>query len=421
MMRIAGLKCPRCGTLYDRAAFASSCATCVPDADVGLVVEYADAVPAMTRDSLTRGEESLWRFSHSMPVAAHEAISLGEGLTPLVQLNDVSRELGLPTTFAKCEFANPTGSFKDRLATAAVSAAKRIFGAKVIASSSTGNAGAAVAAYAAKGNLDCIIFTVGDPSGPFVAQMQAYGAHVITCSNKAQRWEFLSEGVKKYGWFPTSPFFAPPVGSNPYGLEGYKSLAYEIAASLDWDPPDWVILPICYGDALYGMWRGFKELIDGGIIARMPRFVAAEIYGSLSAAFHSPGDKIPEMPKTYDTAATSISAVQSTYQALFVLRKTAGVPVIVSEEELLRAARLLSSKEGLFVEPAAAAALSAAITLKHQGELKPTDRMVCVLTAGGLKAPNFQKPLAGAALTNFSSLDQVLSAVKLNAGADLRS
>lgn len=420
-MRVAGLKCPRCGTLYDKAAFASPCLTCLPVADVGLVVEYAEPVPAMTKTGLTQGVNSLWRYSHSLPVKASEAISLGEGLTPFVPLDTIGRELGLPHLFAKCEFANPTGSFKDRLATAAVSAAKSIFGAKVIASSSTGNAGAAVAAYAAKGNLDCIIFTVGDPSGPFVAQMQAYGAHVITCSNKAQRWEFLSEGVKKYGWFPTSPFFAPPVGSNPYGLEGYKSLAYEIAASLDWDPPEWIVLPICYGDALYGMWRGFRELIEGGVVKRMPRFVAAEIYGSLSAAFHAEGDKISEMPKTHDTAATSISAVQSTYQALFVLRQSEGVPVVVSEEELLQAARLLSAREGLFVEPAAAAAVSAAITLKQRGMMKDADRIVCVLTAGGLKAPNFQKSLTPPALTNFSNLDQVLSAVKLQSGADLRA
>lgn len=419
-MRVAGLKCPRCGMLYDRAAFASPCVTCLPVANVGLVVEYGDPVPAMTKAGLSQGVRSLWRYSHSLPVAASEAISLGEGLTPFVELNAVGSEFGLPHLFAKCEFANPTGSFKDRLATVAVSAAKNFFGAKVIASSSTGNAGAAVAAYAAKGNLDCIIFTVGNSSGPSVAQMQAYGAHVVTCNNKAQRWEFLNEGVKKYGWFPTSPFFAPPVGSNPYGLEGYKSLAYEIANSLNWDPPEWVVLPICYGDALYGMWRGFKELIEGGIVARMPKFVAAEIYGSLSAAFHSTGDKIPEAQKTYDTAATSIAAVQSTYQALSVLRQTGGVPIIISEEELLHAARLLSTREGLFVEPSAAAALSAAIRLKQRDMLKETDRVVCVLTAGGLKAPNFQKSVTGPSLAGCSNLDQVLSAVKIHAGADLR-
>lgn len=419
-MRVAGLRCLRCGTLYDKAAFSSPCEACLPAASVGLVVDYADALPAMTRESLCRGLSSLWRYSHSLPVSQDDAISLGEGLTPLVEMKAAAREFDLPNIFAKCEFANPTGSFKDRLATAAVSVAKHLFGAKVIASSSTGNAGAAVAAYAARANLDCIVFTVGDSSGPLVAQMQAYGAHVITCSNKAQRWEFLREGVEKFGWFPTSPFFAPPVGSNPYGLEGYKSLAYEIVESLEWDSPEWVVLPICYGDALYGMWRGFRELIEGRIVSRMPKFVAAEIYGSLSAAFRSGADTLPEMPKSYDTAATSISAVQSTYQALFVLKQTEGVPVIVSEEELLHAAHLLSAREGLFVEPAAAAALSAAIELRRRGVMKSEDRIVCILTAGGLKAPAFQRSLTGPALTDFADLDQVLSTVKRYSGTDLR-
>jgi threonine synthase len=420
-MKVVGLKCPRCGSLFDKGAFASSCASCLPEVSVGLFVEYDQPVKSLSRATLKERRPSLWGLSPLMPVESAEAVSLGEGLTPLVRLGAVGQEFDMPHLFAKCEFANPTGSFKDRLATSAISAARSLFDAKVIASSSTGNAGAAVAAYAAKAKMDCIIFTVGSGTNPYVSQMQAYGAIVVVCSTKAQRWKFLREGVEKYGWFPTSPFFAPAVGSNPYGLEGYKSLAYEVALSFDWSPPDWIVLPVCYGDALFGMWRGFMELIEGRLIEKMPRLIAAEIYGSLSAAFQSETDIVPEMPKTYETAATSISALQSTYQALFALRQTRGQAVTVSERELLQSAGLLSAREGLFVEPAASASLSAAIALRARGTISREDRVVCLLTAGGLKAPDFQNAAVKSSLSNFAELDQVVDAVRLQREIDLRS
>jgi threonine synthase len=385
------------------------------------MVEYDQPVRSLSRNAMKERGSSLWGLSPLMPVEARAAVSLGEGLTPLVQLSAAGQASDLPHLFAKCEFANPTGSFKDRLATSAISAAKSLFDAKVIASSSTGNAGAAVAAYAAKAKMDCIIFTVGSGASPYISQMAAHGAIVVVCANKAQRWKFLREGVESYGWFPTSPFFAPAVGSNPYGLEGYKSLAYEIAIAFDFSPPDWIVLPVCYGDALFGIWRGFAELIEGGLLRKMPRFVAAEIYGSLSAVFRSEKDVVPDMPKTHETAATSIAATQSTYQALFALRQTGGQPITVSERDLLQSASLLSTQEGLFVEPAAAASLSAAIALRNRGTISRDDSVVCILTAGGLKSPDFQKAVVKSTLSNFVVLDQVLNAVKLQRGIDLRS
>ena len=122
--------------------------------------------------------------------------------------------------------------------------------------------------------------------------MRAYGAMVVKVADKADRWRLQSLGVREFGWYPTSPFFGPVVGSNPYGMEGYKTIAYEIAEAFDWQPPDWCVLPVCYGDALYGMWKGFEELKALGWIDRTPRFVAAEVSGSLAAAMAG-GDAMP--------------------------------------------------------------------------------------------------------------------------------
>ena len=323
---IAGLRCMRCDALYAPSHFVADCPACRSvAAPSNLTVEYSgNVLNGITKQSLASGPRSIWRYAHSLPVGAEDGISLGEGLTPLVELPRLAQQLDVGSLHAKCEFANPTGSFKDRLASVAVSAGRALFGARVIGSSSSGNAGAAAAAYAARAGLPCIVFTFVGTSGPMVTQMQAYGAMVVAVENKAHRWTLLEAGVRRFGWFPTSPFFGPVVGSNPYGIEGYKSLAYEIAEQLDWHVPDWIVLPVCYGDALVGMSRGFAELVRLNWIKRIPRLVAAEIYGSLSQAEREGRDDPPSIPREYDTVAVSIGAAQSTFQALKALRDTLG-------------------------------------------------------------------------------------------------
>lgn len=386
--KVQGLSCLRCEALYPPDHYTADCPACRGQAPSNLVVRYhGDLLAGVTKDAIAKGPPSLWRYAHSLPVSASDAVSLGEGLTPLVALPRLAAALGVGALHGKCEFANPTGSFKDRLASVAVSAGRSLFSAKVIASSSSGNAGAAAAAYAARAGLPCVVFTFLGTAGPMVTQMQAYGAMVVGVEDKAHRWTLLEAGVRRFGWFPTSPFFGPVVGSNPYGIEGYKSLAYEVAEQLGWRVPDWMVLPVCYGDALVGMARGFAELRQLGWIDRVPRLVAAEIYGSLSEAERGHRDDPPSIPRSYDTVAVSIGASQSTFQALRVLRDTRGVAVRVPDEVLLHWHREIARQEGLFIEPSAAAALGAVALLRRQGIIAPGDEVACLLTAGGLKDP----------------------------------
>jgi threonine synthase len=386
--KLKGLSCLRCDALYPPDHYTDDCPACRATARSNLVVAYrGDVLAGVTKDAIAKGPPSLWRYAHSLPVAAADAVSLGEGLTPLVALPRLAGALGVGALHGKCEFANPTGSFKDRLACVAVSAGKSLFGAKVIASSSSGNAGAAAAAYAARAGLPCVVFTFLGTAGPMVTQMQAYGAMVVGVEDKAHRWTLLEAGVRRFGWFPTSPFFGPVVGSNPYGIEGYKSLAYEVAEQLGWRVPDWMVLPVCYGDALVGMARGFDELRRLGWIDRVPRLVAAEIYGSLTEAERDRRDDPPSIPRSYDTVAVSIGASQSTFQALRVLRDTRGIAVRVPDDVLLHWHREIARQEGLFIEPSAAASLGAVDLLRRKGLIAPSDEVACLLTAGGLKDP----------------------------------
>ena len=253
----------------------------------------------------------------------------------------------------------------------------------MIASSSSGNAGAAVAAYAARAGLPCIVFTFQGAAGPMVTQMRAYGALVGAVRDKADRWKLLEAGVRRFGWFPTSPFVAPAVGSNPLGIEGYKTLAYEVAEQLAGQAPDWCVLPVCYGDALYGMWKGFQDLRRLGWIDRTPRLVAAEIYGSLAATLAAGGDALVDVPRTHNTIAASIGATQATYQALHAIRASGGTAVRVSDDELLHWQARLAARESLWVEPSSAASVAAVHRLRRDGVVADGQSVVAVVTAGG--------------------------------------
>jgi threonine synthase len=377
----SALVCVRCGARYPIDRFADDCQACrAAGAPSNLTVAY-ESVPGerYDRDEVCR-PPSMWRWEAFLPAAASEAVSLGEGNTPLL----AAPALGLGDVWIKDESRNPTWSFKDRLASSALTLARR-FGARVIASSSSGNAGAAGAAYAAKAGLPCVVFTFVGASPPLVAQMRAYGAMVVAVEDKAERWRLQSAGVRELGWYPTSPFFGPVVGSNPYGMEGYKTIAFEIAEAFHWDPPDWCVLPVCYGDALFGMWKGFEELKALGFIDRTPRLAAAEVSGSITAALASGEPMPPERPRNAPSIATSIGASQGTVQAVEVLRRSNGASVTIDDDELSRWVVTLGAKEGIWPEPASAAPFAAIERLRSGGVIAPDARVVALLTASGLK------------------------------------
>jgi threonine synthase len=383
---VVGLECIRCGESYPKDRFADDCPRCRAAAPSNLAVAYAASVRSARPKPGPDAERGLWRYGDVLPIGAADAVSLGEGETPLHHLARVGRGLDLAGLFAKDETRNPTWSFKDRLAAMAVSVARKT-GARVIVTSSTGNAGAAAAAYAAKAGLRCVVFTTRGAVGPLMTQMRVYGASVVAVETKADRWTLMAHGVRHHGWFPTSPFFAPVVGSNPYGIEGYKTLAYEIVEQMGWRVPDCCVLPVCYADAMIGMWRGFEDMRAFGWTDRSPRMIAAEIYGSLTAALQDGGDLVPDMPSPHATVAKSTSATRGTFQALAAIRRSGGTAAVVGNAEIMRWQQRLAREEGLYVEPASAGALAAIEQLRATGAVAPGDTVVALLTASGLKDP----------------------------------
>jgi threonine synthase len=261
----------------------------------------------------------------------------------------------------------------------------RAQGARVIACASSGNAGAAAAAYAARAGLPCVVFALREAPAAMLAQIRACGAMTVATATPADRWTLLAGAAQRYGWFATSPSSDPPLGSNPYGLEGYKTIAYEIAEALDWQAPDWCALPVCYGDALFGLWKGFDEMLALGWIAKRPRLIAAEIAGSLQAAMAQGLDMPPRIGTNRASIALSIDAPRSTFQALQALRRSDGIAVKVGDEEIESWRARLAAEEGLFAEAASAAPFAAIARLRDAGTIAAGDTVVAVMTASGLK------------------------------------
>lgn len=396
------LSCVRCGRRHALAAHTRGCDACLAQGIASNLTVSYDDWPALDRGSLPAEPRSMWRYAALLHARAQDAVSLGEGLTPLLEAS----RLGLGALWIKDESQNPTWSFKDRLASAAVTMARQMK-ARVIVASSSGNAGASTAAYAARAGLACVILTTQAAGGAMLTQMRAYGAMLLKVPTSADRWAVLAEGVARHGWFPTTAYFGPAIGSGPFGIEGYKTLAYEIAESMDWDVPEWCAIPACYGDSLYGIHKGFEDLRQLGWIQRTPRLLAAEVSGSLTEALESETDRLPVCPIEPPSIASSIAAAQGTYQGLAALRATRGVAVRVRNEDILAWQGRLGRAVGVYAEPSSVATLPAIERLRAQGVIAPGDRVVSLLTAAGLKdnavaethlpmAPSIQPTLAAA-------------------------
>jgi threonine synthase len=370
-----------------------------------------DLVPleGITPERLPATPRSLWRFAALLPVAGARPVSLGEGATPLIHLERLGRRLGLPRLYAKDESQNPTWSYKDRLCSVAVTHAVES-GARVITIASTGNHGASTAAYAARAGLPCVIFTLASVPDTMKTLMQAYGAAVVACPTPESRWALMRQGIERLGWYPTGGFSLPPIGSNPYGVDGYKTIAYEIAEDFGWTAPAVVVVPSAYSDGLFGIWKGWTDLHALGLVKTLPRMVAAEPFGPLAHALES-DLAAPEKVQGGQSVAFSIASPYGTYQGLTALKDSSGAGVRITDEGIFEAQRALAREEGIFAEPSAIASLTAVIQMRAQKALDPDQTIVAVITSTGLKDPGASRawlPPVPAAPADFDGLLTVL-------------
>jgi threonine synthase len=305
--------------------------------------------------------------------------------TPLIPAPALAAAIGLRKVWIKDESRGLSWSFKDRAAAMAAAHARSL-GATVLVAASTGNAAAATAAHARRSGLvPVVVFARGvDPL--MAAFVSSYGAHIAIAETKRDRWRLVADAVAQHGWYPMSNYTDPPVGNNPYAIEGYKPIAYEIFEQLGRRVPDAVYFPVCYGDALAASRRAFAELAFLELADRVPAHCGGEIYGTVGAALSTGTDAVPAADITHPTAATSISASQSTFQAVQAVRESGGAMHTVTEAELVGAGELAVRTEGVLLEAAAAAGLAAMIQHHRDGRLATDQEVVLIASSTGLKS-----------------------------------
>jgi threonine synthase len=330
---------------------------------------------------------SVWKYRELLPVDKDQFITtLSEGGTGLHHCPRLGREIGLKRLYVKNEGENPTGSFKDRGMTVALSKARELGKRKVVCAS-TGNTAASLAAYSARAGLRCIVVV---PKGKVAAgkmlQVMIHGASIFQVSgdfDEAMRAVVSLTGRRKGFYLMNS--------LNPFRLEGQKTLAYEVCDQLDGETPDSLVLPVGNGGNISAIWKGFSEFRTLGVTQTRPRMIGvqAENAAPIAKAVRRKEDKIQPVtnPRTIASAIRIGSPVNWT-KVLPAINESHGTAETVSDKEILDAQRDLASKEGIFVEPASAASIAGLKKSRDAGRIDRSDLVVCVTTGHGLKDPS---------------------------------
>ena len=367
-VHLTHLACTACNQSHDATVPQNVCTACgkplYPQYDL------ATASRTLTKAALATRVKSLWRYREVLPVKNDtDIVTLGEGLTPLLPAPRLGKKHGLARLFIKDESLNPTQSFKARGMATAVSMAKQ-FGLKKLAAPSAGNAGGALAAYAARAGIEAHLFMPVDTPKANVIECRELGAHVTLINGLIT--DCGAEVAKRKaaeGWFDVSTL------KEPYRVEGKKTLGYELAEQLDWTLPDVVLYPTGGGTGLVGMWKAFDEMEQMGWIGpKRPRMFTVQASGCqpIVRAFHA-GDKFAAEHLGAQTKASGLRVPKAIgdFIMLDILRKSGGGAVAVTDEEMIASVREVGAAEGLFVAPEGAATYAALKHLLTSGTVRP--------------------------------------------------
>jgi threonine synthase len=387
---IKDLSCSSCGKSYSTEQIQTFC----PDCKAPFLVNYD--LPAIKnkvdRDQYSQRTKGMWRWFELLPVCEMDNIvSLGEGDMPLLRLDNLGRDLGLANLFLKEEGNNPTGSFKARGLSSAVSKAKELGIIKVVIPSA-GNAGGAMAAYAARAEMDAMIFMPKSSPSANIVESRIMGAEVQLVNGLINTAGLFAEQKSaSEGWFNMSTF------KEPYRVEGKKIMGYEIAESLSWKLPDVILFPTGGGTGLVGMWKAFFELRTLGWLESdtMPRMIAVQAEGCAPVvkAINS-GATTCELWEDARTLATGLCVPKSFADQLILkdIQESNGTGVSVTDQEIIHWQKRLAQREGIFSCPEGAATIAGLVDLISQKLIDPCESIVLFNTGSGIKYINPRPP-----------------------------
>jgi threonine synthase len=374
MTKITGFQCSRCAETLPPAPIPAVCPK-----DAGPLYVRYDLVAIRrntTRESVNAGPKSMWRYAAVLPDA--EPVTLGEGFTPLLP----SRKY--PNLLIKDDGLNPTGSFKARGMSAAITMLRH-YGIKKLAAPSAGNAGGALAAYAAAAGLEAYVFMPKDVPIANRLEVEASRAHLTLVDGLiSDCGRMVAERKEKEGWFDVSTL------KEPFRVEGKKTMGYEVAEQMGWSLPDAIIYPTGGGVGLIGMWKAFEEMEELGWIEKRkrPKMICVQSDGCapIPEALHEGKTASEVWPNAHTLAAgLRVPKAYGDFIILDIVRQSGGTAIAVSDDEIMEGVKELASAEGMFACPEGGAAFAAYEQLIHSGFLKENDRVVLFNTGSGYK------------------------------------
>jgi threonine synthase len=381
-MFLTHLSCAACGLRHEWATLQNLCTAC--HKPLLPVYDLAAVGRTLTRESLATREKSLWRYREVLPLPLNvEPISLGEGGTPLLRAARFGGALGTADLWVKDEAQNPTQSFKARGMAVAVSMAKHL-GATKLAVPSAGNAGGALAAYAARAGLEAHIFMPSDTPRANIIECRELGAHVVLIDGLiTDCGAEIARRKAAEGWFEMSTL------KEPYRVEGKKTLGYELAEQLDWTLPDVILYPTGGGTGLIGMWKAFDEMEAlGWIGSKRPRMFSVQASGCapIVRAFETGEKFAAEFPNAHTVASgLRVPKAIGDFLMLDALRASGGGAIAIEDEAMIGVTREVGAAEGLFVAPEGAACFAALRSLLAAGKIEKSERVVIFNTGSGIK------------------------------------
>lgn len=383
MSYLLHLYCPECGQLFAAEQVQTYCAACASP----LVTRYdLPRIKAeVPRATVSAGPRGMWRWHPVLPVGdpAHR-LTLGEGDTPLLRVPRLGVALGLEQVFVKDESFNPTGTFKARGMAVAVARAREL-GVTALVAPTAGNAGGALAAYAARAGLPAHVFMPADAPAANLTETRLLGAEVVLVDGLiSDAGRLAARAAAEHGWFDVSTF------KEPYRVEGKKIMGYELAEAFGWTLPEVILYPTGGGTGLVGMWQAFDELEALGWLEHTarPRLVSVQAAGCapIVRAWEAGADRAEFFSGAQTLAAgLRVPGPFADRLILRALRASGGTAVAVSEAEILEAQRELAQMEGMFVAPEGAATVAALRRLAAAGWVRPGERVVLFNTGTGLK------------------------------------
>src|SRR3984957_758932 len=378
---VTGLRCRECQRAFPAEAL-HVCDYCFGPLEVAY--DYERIAASISRESIAAGPRSIWRYRDLLPVDDATPVDLGAGFTPLIRADRLAAELGLGELWIKDDTANPTGSFKDRVVSVALTKARQL-GFKEAAWDSNGNLANSVAAHAARAGMDSVVLIPHDLETAKVTMTSVYGGRVFAVQGSYDDVNRLCAELTSEQ--PSWAFVN--VNVRTYYAEGSKTLAFEVAEQLDWQAPDHVVVPIGSGSQLTKVAKGFEELWKVGLLDEEPsvRISGAQAAGCspVATAFSEGTDAI--RPVKPDTIAKSLAIGNPAdgWYALDAIRKSGGSCASVPADELINGIRLLARTEGIFAETPGGVTIATLAKLAAQGVIRSDERVVALVTGHGLK------------------------------------